>query len=61
MGDYNNGFFFFWGTGDNITILTFFFWQEKIKLKSMLFQNLYDDILVRQKLKTKKKKKKSSY
>ena len=25
MGGENNGFFFFWGTGDNITILTFFF------------------------------------
>ena len=51
MGGKNNGFFFFFGCGcDSITVLTFL--QEKKKtLKGMLFQNLYENILVRQKLK----------
>ena len=50
MGGKNNGFFFFWCGCDSITVLTFL--QEKKKtLKGMLFQNLYENILVRQKLK----------
>ena len=56
MGDENNGFFFFFSfcMWDSIIVLTFLlFCKKKIKLKDMLFQNLYEDILVRQKLKKK--------
>ena len=54
----SNGFFFSFCTWDSITVLTsffFFFGREKIKLKGLLFQNLYEDILVHQKLKTKQR------
>ena len=51
MDGENNGFFFFC-TRDSSTVLTFFV-EKKNKLKGMLFQNLYENILVRQKLKMK--------
>ena len=40
------------GENDGFNLFCFFV-GVKIKLKGMLFQNLYEDILVRQKLKTK--------
>ena len=54
MGGENNGFFFFF-SWNRITVLTFFDFllEKKIKLKGVLFQNLYENILIRRKLKTK--------
>ena len=56
MGGENNGFYFF--SLLNVKSYYFFnlycfFCRKKIKIKGMLFQILYDDILVRQKLKMK--------
>ena len=44
-----------WNIITVLTFIAFFFFLvgKKIKIKGMLFQILYDDILVRQKLKTK--------
>ena len=53
------GFFFFFFFGYMRQYYCFnlfcFFVGKKIKLDGMLFQNLYEDILIRQKLKTKQK------
>ena len=55
MSSENNGFFFSFVREIVLLFKHFFcfFVGKKIKLKGMLFQNLYEDILVLQKLKMK--------
>ena len=55
MSSENNGFFFSFVREIVLLFKHFFcfFVGKKIKIKGMLVQNLYENILIRQKLKTK--------